>query len=100
MAIKKIEEIKEEKRNESWIKKDTSEEKKEIIKRIPVKIDEKSIIKKKDTFTYDKKDKPILVILIDDVSSTYFRIEKLIIVFIDQCRIVFKSINIMWSWNN
>lgn len=68
-VLKKIEEIKEEKRNESLIKKDTSEEKKEIIKRIPVKIDEKSIITKKDTFTYDKKDKPKLVILIDDVST-------------------------------
>ena len=68
-VLKKIEEIKEEKRNESLIKKDTSEEKKEIIKRITVKIDEKSIITKKDTFTYDKKDKPKLVILIDDVST-------------------------------
>ena len=68
-VLKKIEEIKEEKRNEKKKKKDTSEEKKEIIKRIPVKIDEKSIITKKDTFTYDKKDKPKLVILIDDVST-------------------------------
>lgn len=68
-VLKKIEEIKEEKKKESLIKKDTNEEKKEIIKKIPVKIDEKSIITKKDTFTYDKKDKPKLVILIDDVST-------------------------------
>ena len=69
LLVQYKEKIKEEKRNESLIKKDTSEEKKEIIKRIPVKIDEKSIITKKDTFTYDKKDKPKLVILIDDVST-------------------------------
>jgi uncharacterized protein len=69
-VLKKIEEIKEEKKKESLLKKDTNEEeKKEIIKKIPMKIDEKSIITKKDTFTYNKKDKPKLVILIDDVST-------------------------------
>ena len=68
-VLKKIEEIKEEKKKESLINKNTNEEKKEIIKKIPIKIDEKSIITKKDTFTYDKKDKPKLVILIDDVST-------------------------------
>ena len=68
-VLKKIEEIKEEKKKESLINKNTKEEKKEIIKKIPIKIDEKSIITKKDTFTYDKKDKPKLVILIDDVST-------------------------------
>ena len=68
-VLKKIEEIKEEKKQESLINKNTNEEKKEIIKKIPIKIDEKSIITKKDTFTYDKKDKPKLVILIDDVST-------------------------------
>ncbi|MDZ7819228.1 MAG: divergent polysaccharide deacetylase family protein [Aliarcobacter sp.] len=69
-VLKKIEEIKEEKKKDSLIKKDINEEeKKEIIKKIPVKIDEKSIITKKDTFAYNKKDKPKLVILIDDVST-------------------------------
>ena len=70
-VLKKIEEIKEEKKKESIIKKDTNiiEEKKEIIKKVPVKIDEKNIITKKDTFVFNKKDKPKLVILIDDVST-------------------------------
>ena len=56
-VLKKIEEIKDEKIKEPLIKKD------------PVKIDEKKIITKKDTFIYDKKNKPKLVILIDDVST-------------------------------
>ena len=50
-VLKKIEEIKEEKKKESLINKNTNEEKKEIIKKIPIKIDEKNIITKKDTFT-------------------------------------------------
>lgn len=54
---KKVEEIKEEKLKEK--QKDKS----------PIKIDEKSIITKKDTFTYDKKVKPKIAIVIDDVTT-------------------------------
>ena len=56
---KKVEEIKEdklkEKQNETIKTKD--------------KLDEKSIITKKDTFTYDKKIKPKIAIVIDDVTT-------------------------------
>ena len=61
-VLKKIEEIKEEKTKDEKIKEP-------LIKKDPVKIDEKKIITKKDTFIYDKKNKPKLVILIDDVST-------------------------------
>lgn len=76
-VLKKIEEIKEEKQKESIIINDTEEDKKvevkeekqkDIVKKTP-KIDDKNIITKKDTYTYSKKDKPKLVILIDDVST-------------------------------
>ncbi len=54
---KKVEQIKEEKLKEKY---------KEQPKN---KIDEKSIITQKDTFTYDKKDKPKIAIVIDDVTT-------------------------------
>ena len=58
---KKVEEIKEEKQKEK-----SSININETIKN---KIDEKSIITKKDTFTYDKKIKPKIAIVIDDVTT-------------------------------
>ena len=58
---KKVEEIKEEKQKEK-----SSININETIKN---KIDEKSIITKKDTFTYDKKVKPKIAIVIDDVTT-------------------------------
>ena len=58
---KKVEEIKEEKLKEKQKDKD-----KEVIKN---KIDEKSIITQKDTFSYDKKSKPKIAIVIDDVTT-------------------------------
>jgi uncharacterized protein len=69
-VLKKIEEIKEEKKKEKIIieKDKKSEVEKETIKDAPI-INEKSIITKKDTFIYNKKDKPKIVILIDDVST-------------------------------
>jgi polysaccharide deacetylase 2 family uncharacterized protein YibQ len=73
-VLKKIEEIKEEKKKENIITEEKkisevkTEVKKENIKEV-AKIDEKSIITQKDTFIYNKKDKPKLVILIDDVST-------------------------------
>ncbi|MDY0052730.1 MAG: divergent polysaccharide deacetylase family protein [Aliarcobacter sp.] len=74
-VLKKIEEIKEDKKKLETIiinnkeKKETvKEEKKELIKKV-TPIDEKSIITKKDTFKYNKNNKPKLVILIDDVST-------------------------------
>ena len=63
---KKVEEIKEEKAKELNAKKETKEQNKNKEKE---KIDEKSIITNKDTFTYDKKSKPKIAIVIDDVSS-------------------------------
>ena len=66
-VLKKIEEIKEEKTKDEKIKDEKIKE--PLIKKDPVKIDEKKIITKKDTFIYDKKNKPKLVILIDDVST-------------------------------
>ena len=60
---KKVEEIKEEKLKEKQKDKDKD---KEIIKN---KIDEKSIITQKDTFSYDKKSKPKIAIVIDDVTT-------------------------------
>ncbi len=63
---KKVEEIKEEKAKELNAKKETKEQNKNKEKE---KIDEKSIITNKDSFTYDKKSKPKIAILIDDVSS-------------------------------
>ena len=61
-VLKKIEEIKEEKTKDEKIKEP-------VVKKDSIKIDEKKIITKKDTFIYDKKNKPKLVILIDDVST-------------------------------
>ena len=61
-VLKKIEEKKKKKTKDEKIKEP-------LIKKDPVKIDEKKIITKKDTFIYDKKNKPKLVILIDDVST-------------------------------
>ena len=60
---KKVEEIKEDKLKE---KEKSSININETIKN---KIDEKSIITKKDTFTYDKKIKPKIAIVIDDVTT-------------------------------
>ena len=60
---KKVEEIKEEKLKEKQKDKDKD---KEVIKN---KIDEKSIITQKDTFSYDKKSKPKIAIVIDDVTT-------------------------------
>lgn len=62
--VKKVEEIKEEKKKEK-----AKEEKKEIEKQVFPKYDEKTIITKKDTYTYNKNDRPKLVIIIDDVST-------------------------------
>ena len=56
---KKVEEIKEEKSKEK-------QKEKEVVKN---KIDEKSIITQKDTFSYDKKSKPKIAIVIDDVTT-------------------------------
>ena len=58
---KKVEEIKEEKLKEKLQEKETIKNKE--------KIDEKNIITNKDTFTYDKKSKPKIAILIDDVTT-------------------------------
>lgn len=71
--IKPILEIKNELENkikakEPIIKNNLEETKKEEIKEIQ-KIDEKKIITKKDTYIYNKNDKPKLAILIDDVST-------------------------------
>jgi polysaccharide deacetylase 2 family uncharacterized protein YibQ len=62
---KKVEEIKEEKLKEKQKDKDKDKDK-EVIKN---KIDEKSIITQKDTFSYDKKSKPKIAIVIDDVTT-------------------------------
>ena len=59
---KKVEEIKEEKLKEKDKQKDKDKSSIKII-------DEKSIITKKDTFIYDKKAKPKIAIVIDDVST-------------------------------
>lgn len=65
---KKVEEIKEEKAKELNAKKETKEQNKNKEKE-KEKTDEKSIITNKDSFTYDKKSKPKIAIVIDDVSS-------------------------------
>lgn len=64
---KKVEEIKEEKLKDKQKDKST-ETTKEIVK-TKDKVDEKSIITNKDTFTYDKRSKPRIAILIDDVTT-------------------------------
>lgn len=70
---KKVEEIKENKQKEkladknketSSIKKDEKE-----VTKTKDKLDEKSIITNKDTFVYDKKSKPKIAIVIDDVTT-------------------------------
>ena len=72
-VLKKVEEIKEDKKkletiiNDNKEKEEKKEEPKEVKKVIP--IDEKNIITKKDTFKYNKDTKAKLVILIDDVST-------------------------------
>ena len=63
---KKVEEIKEEKAKELNAKKETKEQNKNKEKE---KIDEKSIVTNKDSFTYDKKNKPKIAIVIDDVTT-------------------------------
>lgn len=65
----KIEEIKEDKKVEE-IKQQIKEDKKEIIKKetSPI-LDDKNIITQKDTYKYDKSNKPKIAILIDDVST-------------------------------
>lgn len=63
---KKVEEIKEEKAKELNAKKETKEQNKNKEKE---KIDEKSIVTNKDSFTYDKKSKPKIAIVIDDVTT-------------------------------
>ena len=79
-VLKKVEEIKEDKKkletiiNDNKEKEEKKEEPKEIIKEIKevkkvIPIDEKNIITKKDTFKYTKDTKAKLVILIDDVST-------------------------------
>ena len=79
-VLKKVEEIKEDKKkletiiNDNKEKEEKKEEPKEIIKEIKevkkvIPIDEKNIITKKDTFKYNKDTKAKLVILIDDVST-------------------------------
>ena len=71
---KKVEEIKEEKIKEKLQEKEHKEtpsakkDEKEITKN-KEKLDEKSIITNKDTFTYDKKSKPKIAIVIDDVTT-------------------------------
>ena len=71
---KKDEEIKEEKLKEKLQEKEHKEtpsakkDEKEITKN-KEKLDEKSIITNKDTFTYDKKSKPKIAIVIDDVTT-------------------------------
>ena len=65
---KKVEEIKEEKAKELNAKKETKEQNKNKEKE-KEKIDEKSIITNKDSFTYDKKNKPKIAIVIDDVTT-------------------------------
>ena len=62
---KKVEEIKEDKLKEKQKEKSSIN----INETIKNKIDEKSIITKKDTFTYDKKIKPKIAIVIDDVTT-------------------------------
>ena len=62
---KKVEEIKEDKLKEKQKEKSSIN----INETIKNKIDEKSIITKKDTFTYDKKVKPKIAIVIDDVTT-------------------------------
>ncbi|MDD3054544.1 MAG: divergent polysaccharide deacetylase family protein [Aliarcobacter sp.] len=62
---KKVEEIKEEKLKEKQKEKSSIN----INETIKNKIDEKSIITKKDTFIYDKKIKPKIAIVIDDVTT-------------------------------
>ena len=69
----KIEEIKEAKKVEEikqQIKEDKKIDKKEIIKKetSPI-LDDKNIITQKDTYKYDKSNKPKIAILIDDVST-------------------------------
>ena len=61
---KKVEEIKEEKAKELNAKKENKEQNK-----TKEKIDEKSIITNKDSFIYDKKNKPKIAIVIDDVTT-------------------------------
>ena len=62
---KKVEEIKEDKLKEKQKEKSSIN----INETIKDKLDEKSIITKKDTFTYDKKVKPKIAIVIDDVTT-------------------------------
>ena len=59
---KKVEEIKENNKNKPTKDSTSTQNKKE-------KVNEKSIITSKDTFTYDKKSKPKIAIVIDDVST-------------------------------
>ena len=59
---KKVEEIKENNKNKPTKETTSTQNKKE-------KVNEKSIITSKDTFTYDKKSKPKIAIVIDDVST-------------------------------
>ena len=70
---KKVEEIKENKQKEKLAdkNKDTSSIKKDEkeITKTKDKLDEKSIITNKDTFVYDKKSKPKIAIVIDDVTT-------------------------------
>ena len=70
---KKVEEIKENKQKEKLPDKNkeiisTKKDEKEVVK-TKEKLDEKSIITTKDTFTYDKKNKPKIAILVDDVTT-------------------------------
>jgi polysaccharide deacetylase 2 family uncharacterized protein YibQ len=59
---KKVEEIKENNKNKSTKETSPAQNKKE-------KVNDKNIITSKDTFTYDKKNKPKIAIVVDDVST-------------------------------
>lgn len=66
--VKRIEELKEDKRKEKQKEEKIKETKKENEKQTS-KVDDKAIITKKDTYIFNKSDKPKLVIIIDDVST-------------------------------
>lgn len=66
---KKVEEIKEEKLKEKTKEKPKDTEYKDVKDNTKTKVEEKLIVTKKDTFIYDKKSKPKIAIVIDDVTT-------------------------------
>ncbi|MBP9491538.1 MAG: divergent polysaccharide deacetylase family protein [Aliarcobacter sp.] len=66
---KKVEEIKEEKLKEKTKEKPKDTEYKDAKDNTKTKVEEKLIVTKKDTFIYDKKSKPKIAIVIDDVTT-------------------------------